>query len=273
MATDRTGGAQGAPAKGEAGWMPVMSHIGELRKRVIAILIVFVLGVIAGLFCAKPIFDYLLERTPAGRIELHAFSPWDAIGLYMKLAFVVSFVAAIPFTIYQLWAFVKPALGEREQKATLRYVPAACVMFLAGLAFAYFIVFPMAYSFTEGITESMGIESMYGVSQYFSFMFNIVFPLGVLFELPVVILFLTRIGILNPIVLKKIRKIAWFAMVLVGTVITPPDVISDLLVAVPLVALYEASVFLSTIAFKKREARLREKELEDEEEYRAAART
>ena len=270
MATDRTDTEQ---ASGEAGWMPVMSHIGELRKRVFIVLIVLVLGVAGGLFCAKPIFDYLMEETPAGRIELHAFSPWDAIGLYMKLAFIVSFVAAIPTAIFQLWAFVKPALGRKEQRATLRYVPAAFFMFLAGLAFAYFIVFPMAYSFTEGITDSMGIEPMYGVTQYFSFMFNIVFPLGVLFELPVVLLFLTRIGILNPVVLRKIRKIAWFLMVLVGTVITPPDVISDLLVALPLVILYEVSVFLSTLAFKQREAKLRARELEDEEEYRAASRT
>ncbi|RUS45336.1 twin-arginine translocase subunit TatC [Cohnella sp. AR92] len=270
MATEGTG-SRGASKEG--GWMPIMAHIGELRKRVIVVLIVFVLGVVGGLFCAKPIFDYLVENTPAGRIELHAFSPWDAIGLYMKLAFIVSFVVAIPFTIFQLWSFVKPALGEKEQRATLRYVPGALFMFLAGLAFAYYIVFPMAYGFTEGLTHKMGIDSMYGVNQYFSFMFNIVFPLGVLFELPVVILFLTRIGILNPIVLKKIRRVAWFLMILVGVVITPPDVISDLLVALPLVALYEISVFLSNMAFKQRQAKLRAMELEDEEDYRGAART
>jgi len=238
------------------GWMPVLEHIGELRKRLVYSLIVLVLGLIGGLFCARPLFDYLVERTPAGRIELNAFSPWDGIGLYMKFAFVVSFVVAIPFTLFQLWAFVRPALGRKEQKATLRYVPGALFMFLAGLAFAYFVVFPMAYRFTANVTHSMGLNQLYGAGQYFSFMFNIVVPLAVLFELPVVILFLTRIGILNPIVLKKVRRIAWFVMVVVGTVITPPDVVSDLLVAVPLVALYELSVFLSVNAFKKRQARL-----------------
>lgn len=253
--------------------MPLMEHIGELRKRIIYVLIVFVLGVAGGLFGAGPLFDYLIEKTPAGRIELSAFSPWDAIGLYMKFAFVISFVVAIPFALYQLWAFVRPALGRKEQKSTLKYVPGALVMFLAGLAFAYFIVFPMAYRFTEGITQNMGLNQMYGAGQYFSFMFNIVVPLAVLFELPVVILFLTRIGILNPIVLRKLRRIAWLIMVVVGTVITPPDVVSDLLVAVPLVALYELSVLLSTLAFKKRAARLRAMELEDEEEESYAATT
>ncbi|MBB6730784.1 twin-arginine translocase subunit TatC [Cohnella zeiphila] len=246
------------PANSQAleGWMPLLEHIGELRRRLVYSLIVLVLGLVGGLFGAGPLFDFLVKRTPAGRIELSAFSPWDGIGLYMKFAFVISFVVAIPFTLYQLWAFVQPALGRREQRATLRYIPGALFMFLAGLAFAYFIVFPMAYHFTENVTSSMGLHQLYGAGQYFSFMFNIVVPLAVLFELPVVILFLTRIGILNPIVLKKLRRIAWFVMVVVGTVITPPDVVSDLLVAAPLVALYEFSVYLSVRAFKKRQARL-----------------
>jgi len=244
-------------------WMPLTEHLGELRRRIIYCLIVLVAGLVGGLFGAGPLFDYLVRQTPAGRIELSAFSPWDGISLYMKFAFVISFVVAIPFTLYQLWAFVRPALGRKEQRSTLRYVPGAFVMFLAGVAFGYFIVFPMAYHFTENVTNSMGLRQLYGAGQYFSFMFNIIVPLAVLFELPVVILFLTRIGILNPVVLKKFRRIAWFVMVVVGTVITPPDVVSDLLVAVPLVALYEFSVYLSVSAFKKRQARLAALEAEE----------
>ncbi|CAM3638904.1 twin-arginine translocase subunit TatC [Cohnella lubricantis] len=256
--TDRSSSAE---ARSRDERMGLMDHIGELRKRLIYIIIVLVLGLVGGVFAASPLYDYLVNRTPAGRIELSAFSPWDAIGLYMKFALVVSLVVAIPFGLFQLWSFVRPALGEKEQKATLRYVPGAFFMFLGGLAFGYFIVFPMAYLFAENVTNSMGLNQLYGVNQYFSFMFNIVVPLAVLFELPVVVMFLSRIGILNPIVLKKLRKIAWFAMVVLGTVITPPDFISDLLVAVPLIALYELSVLLSNWAFKKRQAKLRAMEL------------
>ncbi|MBB6673980.1 twin-arginine translocase subunit TatC [Cohnella nanjingensis] len=264
--TDRSG--SGAKIR-DADWMPVMEHIGELRKRVIYVLIVFILGVVGGLFGAQPLFDYLVAAAPTERIELSAFSPWDAIGLYMKFAFLISFVVAIPFALFQLWAFVRPALGVKEQKATLRYVPGALVMFLAGLTFAYYVVFPMAYSFTEKITQNMGLKQTYGVAQYFSFLFNILVPMSVLFELPIVILFLTRIGILHPNMLRKMRKIAWFTMAVIGTVVTPPDVISDLLVAVPLVILYEVSVLLSSMAFRKRMERQRaweEEEDEDEEE-------
>jgi len=233
-------------------WMPAMEHLGELRRRIIYCLIVFVLGLVGGLFGAQPMFDYLVAAAPAEQLELNVFSPWDAIGLYMKFAILISLVLAIPFTLYQLWAFVRPALGQNERKATLRYIPGGLVMFLAGLAFAYYIVFPMAYMFTEKVTKSMGLEQTYGVSQYFSFMFNIVLPMSLLFELPLIVLFLTRIGILNPKMLQKMRRIAWFVLVIIGTMITPPDVISDLLVAVPLIVLYEFSVMLSRIAYRKR---------------------
>ncbi|WP_240353482.1 twin-arginine translocase subunit TatC [Cohnella algarum] len=251
--------------------MPLLEHIGELRKRIIYILIVLVLGLAGGLFCAKPLFEYLVAAAPADNIELNTFSPWDAIGLYMKFAFVVSFVVVIPFTMLQLWLFVRPGLHEKEQKATLRYVPAALVMLVAGIAFGYYVVFPMAYSFTENMTETLGLKQTYGAAQYFSFLFNIVLPLAVLFELPLVILFLTQLGILNPGFLKKFRRFAWFLMVLIGTVITPPDVISDLLVAVPLIVLYELSIMLSAAAYRKRLAKQREWEREWENEAPSGA--
>ncbi|MFC5407595.1 twin-arginine translocase subunit TatC [Cohnella soli] len=234
---------QSAQRKDE--WMPLTEHLGELRKRIIYCLIVFVLGLVGGLFGSQRLFDYLIEAAPVKNLDLHAFSPWDAIGLYMKFAFLISFIAAIPFAMFQLWLFVKPALGEKEQKATLVFVPWAFAMFLVGLMFSYFVVFPMAFLFTEKVTFNLGLEQTYGVMQYFSFLFNILLPISLLFEFPLVILFLSRIGILSPELLVRMRKIAWFILIIIGVTVTPPDVVSDLLVAVPLVLLYEISVFLS----------------------------
>lgn len=239
-------------ARQDEDWMPILDHLGELRKRIIYSLIVFVLGLVGGLFGAQPVFDYLVAAAPAENLELNVFSPWDAIGLYMKFAILISLLAALPFTLFQMWAFVKPALGRKEQRATLRYVPGALIMFLIGLAFAYYVVFPMAFMFTETVTESMGLEQTYGVTNYFSFLFNILLPVSLLFELPLIILFLTRIGILNPRMLQKMRKLAWFILIVIGTMITPPDFISDILVSVPLVLLYEVSVLLSGMAYRKR---------------------
>jgi sec-independent protein translocase protein TatC len=244
------------------GEMSIWDHIGELRRRIIYSLIVFAAGLVGGLFGAQPLFDYLVAAAPAEHLELHAFSPWDAIGLYMKFAVLISFVIAIPFAFYQMWAFVKPALGPRERRATLRYIPGALLMFLIGLSFAYYVVFPMAYYFTERVTANMGLEQTYGLTQYFSFLFNLLLPISLLFELPLVVMFLTRIGILSPALLRKMRRVAWFLMVVIGVVITPPDVISDLLVAIPLIVLFEFSVFLSGIAHRKR---LNARRAEDDE--------
>lgn len=243
---------QHSEAQREDKGMHVLDHLGELRRRVVYCLIVFVAGLVGGLFGAKPMFDYLVADAPVDNLNLHVFSPWDAISLYMKFAILISLVIAIPFTLFQLWAFVKPGLAASERRATLRYVPGALLMFLMGISFAYFIVFPMAYLFTGKVTASMGLAETYGVTQYFDFLFNIVFPISLLFELPLIILFLTRIGILNPNLLVRMRRVAWFIMILIGVTITPPDVISDLLVAIPLVLLYELSVLLAKAAYRKR---------------------
>lgn len=234
--------------------MPILEHIGELRKRIIYCLIVFVVGLVGGLFGAQPLFDYLVGAAPVDSLSLHAFSPWDAIGLFMKFAFLISLLLLLPFAMYQLWAFVRPGLRREEQSATLRYVPGALIMFLIGLAFSYYVVFPMAFYFTQRVTVNMGLTEMFGVTQYFSFLFNILLPISLLFELPVVILFLTRIGLLHPRLLQKMRRVAWFALIVVGVIVTPPDFISDFLVAVPLIALYEFSVMLSLMAYRKRMA-------------------
>jgi len=247
--------------------MPLTEHLGELRKRIIYCLIVFVLGLVGGLFGAEPVFDYLVEAAPVKDLDLHAFSPWDAIGLYMKFAILISLVIAIPFAMFQLWAFVKPALGAREQRAALRFVPGALVMFLIGLAFSYFVVFPMAFLFTENVTKNLGLDQTYGVTQYFSFLFNILLPISLLFELPLVILFLSQIGILSPALLKKARKLAWFILIFIGVLVTPPDFVSDILVALPLILLYELSVLLSSIAYGRRMKAKALKEAELGEEY------
>ncbi|WP_036648216.1 twin-arginine translocase subunit TatC [Paenibacillus pini] len=231
--------------------MSIVDHLGELRKRIIYILIVLVVGLIIGLFCANPVYQYLISVDSAKDIQLHAFAFWDGIGMYMKIAMVVALVLAIPFTAFQLWAFVSPGLREVERSAALRYVPYVFILFLIGLAFGYYVVFPMALSFTTTITRNMGLTETYGISQYFNFMFTLVLPIALLFELPLVVMFLTKLRILNPKRLRKMRKLSYFALVFIAVIITPPDFISDFLVTIPLLILYEFSVFLSSVVYRK----------------------
>ena len=121
----------------------------------------------------------------------------------MKIAAIFSLVISVPLIFYQLWAFVKPGLRKEEQKAAIRYVPYAFLLFIVGITFGYYVVFPMTLSFTTTITQSMGLQETYGITNYLNFMFNLALPLALLFELPLVVMFLTKIRILNPSRLRK----------------------------------------------------------------------
>ncbi|MWC30378.1 twin-arginine translocase subunit TatC [Paenibacillus sp. MMS18-CY102] len=235
----------------ENGLMPLLEHLGELRRRIFYSLLVLVIGLGIGLYFAKPLYLFVIEDGPMNGVDLHTFSLWDGIGMYMKFAFLIALVLVLPFVFFQLWAFIKPALSVQEQRATLKYIPFTLLLFLMGLSFAYFVIAPMAFEFTTSVSRSLGLIETYGVMQYISFLLNLLLPISLLFELPLVIMFLTKLRILNPIRLRKMRKIAYFVMILIGTVITPPDVISDILVSIPLLILYEASIYLSGTVYKK----------------------
>jgi sec-independent protein translocase protein TatC len=231
--------------------MPIMEHITELRKRVLWSALFFVMAMIVGLAVGMPIIKYLMSVEPVSGMDLNAFSPWDGIRIYMQVAVYVSFVLSLPFILIQVWLFVKPGLRETERKASLLYIPGAVVLFLLGLAFGYFVVFPMAFYFTNLLTNSLGLMETYGLANYFSFMFNILLPLSILFELPVVVLFLTKLRILNPKRLKVMRRYAYVILLVVGALITPPDLISALIVSVPMMLLYEFSILLSRGVYRR----------------------
>lgn len=235
----------------EQGLMPLLEHLGELRRRLIYVLVVLAIGLVLGIAVAEPAYHYLMAQEPVNTMTLHTFSLWDGIGMYMKIAFVIALVLTLPFTAYQLWAFVKPALRPNEQRSALKYVPFALIMFLVGLAFSYFVVFPLAFNFTRTVAGHLNLEETYGVVQYFTFMFNILIPISLMFELPLLIMFLTALRILNPKRLRKMRRVAYFTMAVIGVTVTPPDVISDILVIIPLVCLYEISVYLSGVVYRR----------------------
>jgi len=231
--------------------MSFVDHLGELRRRLIWILVVLFITLIIGFVVAGPIILYLRDVKPALGMEWNVFSPWDTLRIYMQVAMTVAIAVTLPFILYQLWAFTKPGLKQHEQRATVMYIPAAFVLFLGGLAFGYFVVFPLAFYFTTVLTGALGLTEMYGVAQYFAFMFNIILPISLLFELPVVVLFLTQLRILQPHLLTKFRKVAYLLLLIIGALITPPDVISALIVSIPMILLFELSVWLSKRVYRK----------------------
>ncbi|MCM3241030.1 twin-arginine translocase subunit TatC [Heyndrickxia oleronia] len=246
--------------------MTIFEHISELRKRLFVIVVFFILAVIVSFFLSQPLIRYLQESDLAKEITMNAFRLTDPFKVFMEMTLYLALVIILPVILYQLWAFISPGLYEKERKVTLSYIPAAVLLFLAGIAFSYFILFPLILKFMMQLSSQMNINPVIGINEYFSFLFQITLPFGLLFELPIVVLFLTRLGIITPMFLAKVRKYAYFLLIVLAAFITPPDVMSQIVVAIPLMILYEISIWLSKIGYRKSKAAELQYELERESE-------
>lgn len=231
--------------------MSIMDHAEELRRRIFVVLAFFIVALIGGFFLAVPVITFLQNSPQAADMPFNAFRLTDPLRVYMNFAVITALVLIIPVILYQLWAFVSPGLKENEQKATLAYIPIAFLLFLAGIAFSYFILLPFVISFMGQMADRLEINEMYGINEYFSFLFQLTIPFGLLFQLPVVVMFLTRLGVVTPAFLRKIRKYAYFALLVIAGIITPPELTSHLFVTVPMLILYEISITISAITYRK----------------------
>ncbi len=234
--------------------MSLVNHLEELRKRLITIMVAFVAFFVAGFVFIKDIYDWFVRDL---EFKLAVLGPSDIIWIYFKLAGMVALAGTIPVLVWQIWLFIKPALTSREQKVTLAYIPASFVLFVTGLAFGYFIIFPTVFQFLIEMNDGM-FETMFTIEKYFDFLIHMTLPFSFLFELPVIVMFLTSLGILTPRKLQKVRKYAYFVLVIIATMISPPDFISQTLVAIPLIVIYEVSILLSKIVFRKKERKAKE---------------
>ncbi|WP_168188805.1 twin-arginine translocase subunit TatC [Thermoflavimicrobium daqui] len=242
---------------------PLTEHIRELRNRILWIVLFFLITFIVSVIYAKDIFEWIRQDSMKG-VQLHTFAPGQSLRVWMQIGFICSIVTTLPVILYHLWQFVRPGLRKSEQRAALVYIPVAILLFLGGLLFGYFVLFPYLIHFLQELNQQLGIPEVYGVYDYFSFMLNIILPLGFFFELPVITLFLTRIRLITPQFLGKIRRFAYLALVVVSAVITPPDVISCVIVTIPLILLYEISILLSYWLTKRMEREEQQIPLEED---------
>ncbi|MTH55572.1 twin-arginine translocase subunit TatC [Bacillus mangrovi] len=243
--------------------MSVYEHIEELRKRILVTAVFFVFALAAGFFLAKPLILFLQQTEEAKDLTLNAFRISDPLFLYMKFAFIIAFVLISPLILFQLWSFISPGLYEKERNATLSYIPISVLLFLAGVAFSYFVLFPYVIRFMTDLSSDLNISQVIGINEYFQFLIEITLPFGLLFQLPVVIMFLTRLGIVTPSFLGKVRKYAYFALLVTAGLITPPDIISQVIVLLPLIILYEISILVSRRAYRKSQQIQMEEEAKD----------
>ncbi|MBC2240183.1 twin-arginine translocase subunit TatC [Listeria booriae] len=236
--------------------MPLTKHLQELRARLIFVFIAFFVNFIIGMLVAKPLILFLQTDEMPVTITMNVFKVTDAFSIYMQFAFVISLVLIAPFALYQLWAFVKPGLYRNEQQATLRYIPIICVLFLIGVAFSYFVVFPFVLTFMLQFGEQLGVQNTIGLTTYFQFMLQTILPFGALFQMPLLVAFLTRLGLINPDIMRHFRKYAYFILLVIAGLITPPELLSHLLVTLPLILLYEFSIIISSLTYRKLNAKI-----------------
>ncbi|GER67778.1 Sec-independent protein translocase protein TatCy [Weizmannia acidilactici] len=244
--------------------MTVAEHIQELRKRLITVLVFFVFAMIVGLFAAKPVIRYLQHAEEAEVLTMNAFRVTDPIKVFMEVSVVIACLLTLPVILYQLWAFVSPGLYEKERKITLSYIPISILLFMLGISFSYFVLFPFMVEFMMELSAEMGVHTVIGIREYFQFLLQITLPFGFVFQMPVVVMFLTRLGVITPMLLKKARKYAYVALIAAAAIITPPDVFSQLMAGVPLILLYEISAVVSKFSYLK--AKKGEKEITIDEQ-------
>jgi len=234
----------GAPADAEAvlddGSMSLIAHLTELRSRIIKCLVATGLGSVVGYYYIQEIMHYI--TLPAGK--LYYMQPAEAFFTYLKVACVAGFLLALPIIFWQVWRFFLPALTTRERMVLGIVVPSSVVLFFCGLAFSFFLVLPAGIKFFLGFGNTE-LEALLSVDKYFDFVIMFVLPFGFIFELPLVITILGKMGLITSAFLKKYQRIIIFLSFVVGALITPtPDVFTQSMIALPIIVLYEVGYFI-----------------------------
>ena len=227
----------------------LIEHLGEFRKRLIMTIIFFLFAFVASfVFCAD---IYRLLTYPFSK-KLLVLGPDEVLGIYVTLAGICALSFTLPFASYQLWAFIKPGLKEKEAKMILTYITATFILFVGGLAFGFFVITPALLNILLSIGEDL-FNVQVTARNYLEFVLHTSLPIAVVFELPVIAAFLTSLHILTPMFLTKNRRYGYFILLVLAVVLTPADFISDLAMTVPLVLIYEISISVSKYIYKKRE--------------------
>lgn len=238
----------------ELGEMGLLDHLTELRSRLFRALAAAFLGMLACYVFAKRIFDWLMEplyqALPEGSTMIYT-APHEAFFIHIKTAFVAGVFLTSPYIFYQFWLFIKPGLYPHERKYLIPISFCSALLFVGGALFGYFVIFPFAYEFFMGFADIL-ISPMITMREGFSFALRILLAFGIVFELPLVIFFLSALGLVNAEMLRKKRKYMIIMAFILSAVLTPPDLITQAFMAGPLVLLYEIGVLIAGVMGRKK---------------------
>lgn len=231
-----------------------ISHLIELRNRIIRAGVAVIVVFLSLVYWAPDIFRLfarpLMQSLPAGGKMIVT----DITGSFfvpMKVTMMVAFVIALPVVLYQIWAFVAPGLYQHEKKLVMPLVVSSYLLFLLGMAFAYFLVFPTVFHFMAHYNAPLGAEMNTDIDNYLSFVLTMFLCFGVTFEVPVVVVVLARMGVVSIDKLKQIRPYVVVGAFVLAAVVTPPDILSQLMLAVPLCILYELGLVAARLFVKQ----------------------
>ena len=248
--------------------LPLTEHLSELRKRILISLIFLLVAFVFVFNYSENIFGILTFPLKSG-FNLSSASPYfqitekvspplvffavgEAFWMHMKISFVTALIISLPVIFYQIWCFISPGLLSKEKKYLLPFVLFATILFLVGAMFCFFIVLPFAITFLLGY-KTASFTAMLSVEKYIDFCLKFILAFGVVFELPLAIIFLARFGIVSPKFLSKNRKYAVLFAFIAAALLTPtPDAFNQSLMAVPIIILYEIGIILSRFIYRKK---------------------
>ncbi|WP_425305664.1 twin-arginine translocase subunit TatC [Desulfocurvibacter africanus] len=246
--------------------MTLTEHLNELRKRLIRSFIAVFVGFLACYAFAEQLFDILMEpmvRVLHNSNFIYTYPP-EAFFTYLKVSFVAGFFLVSPYLFYQVWLFVAPGLYQNERKYLVPIAIFSAVFFTVGALFGYFVVFPFGFEFFASYSTDKIVFTP-KLSEYLSFALKLLFAFGVVFELPLVIFFLARLGLVTAQGLRRVRKYAILVIFIVAAILTPPDVFTQTLMAGPMILLYEFGIIAAHLFGKEKK-----KPAADEDEEKSA---
>ena len=227
--------------------MSLTGHLEELRYR----LVVTAVTIGACFIALYPLAEQLLVILSVPMSEqLYMLAPTEAFIVHLKLAFFGAIIVSLPMTLFQGWAFVAPGLYANEKKYALPFVVLGTIFFGIGGLFSYKLILPFGLTFLLGYSKNL-IQPVISVANYVTFVTRMILVFGAIFELPLVALFLTKVGVINPPLMRRYRKYAIVSAFALGAILTPPDVFTQTMLAGPLVILYEISIWVSSIVWKR----------------------
>jgi sec-independent protein translocase protein TatC len=260
------------------GEMTFLQHLEELRWHIIRALVAVVVGAILAFVFKNIIFDHILlapknadfitnrllcrlseivnvpvlciNQKPLQLISIKMSGQFTT---HINIAIVSGIILAFPYIFWEFWSFFRPALYEKERRYARGAVLSASLLFMTGILFGYFIISPLSINFLSSYRVSETVLNQININSYIGSLTSVVLAAGITFELPIVVFFLSRIGVLTPEFMRKYRKHAIIVILIIAAIITPPDIFSQILVTIPLVFLYELSIFISVRVYKNRQ--------------------